>query len=218
MSKRESGIAERLVLAEQREQDAKSELERYQNLSDELEHQRTVLFEQARVESELTRKSLIEDARTEIHSRRTDWLESLQREQKTLIDLIRQRASHQVIAASRSALSQLADSDLEQQTLTTFLKRMEQLSQTQSEALKTEAEKHDHAKVLTAFEISLPWQSRIQEVIAERFSLKQVSFVAAPDLICGIELHVGSCKIGWSMQEFLESLSDELQGLLTTET
>jgi F-type H+-transporting ATPase subunit b len=217
MAKRESGIAARLEAAEQQERDAQLEMDRYRNLSNELEHQREVLFEQARAESEETRKSLIDDARTEIQSRRVDWQESLRREQEALIKLVRQRASQQVIAASRGALAELADADLEEQTMATFLTRLDELPQNQIDELKSEAQENDHAKVLTAFEISPAWQTRIHETLSERFSLKQISFVAAPDLVCGIELHVGGCKIGWSMQEYLESLSDELQGLLRSE-
>jgi len=217
MTKREDGIAARLQLAEQQEQDAIAESDRYRGLSEELEHQRSVLFDQARADSEETRKSLVADARTEIQSRRDDWLESLQREQRALINLVRQRASQQVVAVSRGALSQLADVELEEQTLATFLRRLDHLPQNETDDLTAEAANNDHAKILTAFDVAPPWQHQIRNALNERFGLNQVNFVTAPDLICGVELRVGSCKIGWSMEEYLESLTDELQGLMASE-
>ena len=214
MSQREEGIASRLHMAEKKEQDAKTELERYRQLSADIEQQRSVLFEQARTESENTRQTLVEDARTEVQSRRKDWLDSLQREQAAMINLVRQRAGDQIVVVSREALSQLADVSLEQQTLATFLRQLGQLPEELSTDMKSKVAKNNFAKIVTAFEVTPAWKSQICDSLDEHFGFKQVDFVTAPDLICGIELHVNGSKIGWSIQEYLESLTDELQGLV----
>ncbi len=44
--------------------------------------------------------------------------------------------------------------------------------------------------------------------------MQSVLFVTTPEIVCGVELRVGGTKIGWSIQEYLESLNDELSGML----
>ncbi len=217
MKQRQETVASRLQHADRLQNNAEAAEERYRELSQHLEHQRTELFEQARVEAEATRKSLVAEARTEVHSRRDDWLHSLRREQGTLINLVRQRATQQVVAASRGALSQLADAELEEQTLISFLKHLSQLPAEQSERLKQEAALGSKVQLRTAFDIEPLWQKRIRDAIGKEFSIEQVTFVTSPDLICGVELYVGGSKIGWSMREYFESLTDELQGMLAKE-
>lgn len=215
MSQREESIATRLHQAEQKQDDATVKLERYRHLSEELENQRKRLLEQARADSETTRQALVADARAEVQSRRDDWMSSLQREQKSLIDLIRQRASQQVISVSNSVLSQLANAELEQRILTNFLGQLKRIPPDQVEDLKSKVARNNLARVITAFDVSASSRSQICRSLDQQLGLKQVDFVTLPELICGIELHVNGCKIGWSMREHLESLTDEIHGLLT---
>lgn len=214
MKAREDAIATRLQEADERKSQATDEAQRYRALTEQLEHQRDVLFERARADSDEARNSLVAEARQEVQSRREDWLQSLHREQHTLVELVRQRAGGQVVELSRRALTELADVDLEQQTLAKFLDQLESLPANETELLKQDGEK---AQVRTAFSVSDRWQEKIRGSLQQNFRIQDLEFVTYPDLICGVELHAGGSKIGWSVQEYLESLADNLQGILASE-
>lgn len=214
MKRREQSIAERLNSADRRESEANSELQKYQSLTQQIEHQRNESLEQIRIESEQTREKLVAKAKNEIQFQRNEWLESLQREKANLMGLFRQRAGQQVVRISRNALSQLADSELEQQSIRLFVKRLSEVSRSEKDRLKREFESTGQAQVHTAFAITDDWRRQMTDVLKHEFGLQAVSFVTTPDLICGIELHIGGTKIGWSVQEYLESLSDELEEVL----
>jgi F-type H+-transporting ATPase subunit b len=134
-----------------------------------------------------------------------------------LINLVRQRASNQVIAVSRGALSQLADVELEEQTIASFLRKIGELPVEQIDQLKQESTQGQKIQIRTGFDVSEEWQRKIQAALKKQLGYEQVTFETFKELICGIELHVGGSKIGWSMQEYLESLTDELQGMWVKE-
>lgn len=213
MKQREELVASRLEQADLRQRDAKAAEGRFLELSKTLEHQRSELFEQARAESEVERKSLVEEARREIQTRRDGWRQALAREQSTLVKLVRQRAGQQVVVALRGAMSQLAGAELEEQTFAMFLRRLKELPGDEVERLKREAEKSEKIQVRTGFETDKTWQEKIRAELQRQFGFEEVTFVTVDELICGIELHVGGRKVGWSMREYLESLTDELQGM-----
>jgi F-type H+-transporting ATPase subunit b len=217
MERREAEIAFRLEEAHRQQQDAEVAESRFLELSQNIELQRNEFLEQARAESEVTRQTLVQDARAEIQSRRDEWQQALIREQSTLINLVRQRASNQVVAVSRGALSQLADVELEEQTIASFLRKIGELPVEQIDQLKQESTQGQKIQIRTGFDVSEEWQRRIQAALKKQLGYEQVTFETFKELICGIELHVGGSKIGWSIQEYLESLTDELQGMWVKE-
>lgn len=214
MEKREASIAARLNEADQRESEANSEFKHYQVLTQQIEHQRKQSLDEVRAESETMRQKLITEAKNEVRLRRDEWMESLQREKATMVSLFRQRASQQVIDISRNALSQLADTELEQRATQLFVKHLKEVSTSEKNRLKREFESVGQSQVHTAFAISENLKRQIRKGMIEELGLQTVSFVTTPELICGIELHIGGTKIGWSVQEYLESLSDEMEEIL----
>jgi len=217
MERREADIADRLEDADRQQHDAEAAESRFLELSRNLEYQRTEFFDQARAEAEVTRQTLVQEARAEIQARRDEWQQALLREQTTLINLVRQRASQQVVAISRGALSQLADVALEEQTIASFLRKIGKLPGEQIDQLKHQSAEGKIIQIRTGFDVSQQWQRKIQAVLEKHLGFEQVTFATFNELICGIELHVGGSKIGWSMQEYLESLTDELQGMWVKE-
>lgn len=214
MKRREESIVDRLTVAEKREADAQAKFAEYRALSDGLESQRKALLEQARSESEQARLNLLTEARNEVELRREDWLESLHREQSALIRVFRQRAGQQVVEISRNALSQLADAELERQSLERFVQRLGEVSATDKERLQRELVAAGQAQIQTAFELQTDWRNRIEDAVANQLGLQVNSYITVTNLVCGIELHVGGIKIGWSVEDYLQSLADELEGLL----
>jgi F-type H+-transporting ATPase subunit b len=60
-------------------------------------------------------------------------------------------------------------------------------------------------------------RATIQNALNEAFSADvRVRFESAPDRVCGIELTANGQKIGWSIAEYLTSLSRKVGALLAT--
>lgn len=216
MQKREDQIAERLKQAEDQMHRAETERDKYAHLSQQLEVQRSDLFENARQDADAAHERLLAQAKSEVSARRNDWLTTLQREKELLVDLVRQRASQQVVETSRAALSQLADAELEEQVINNFLERLKHLSADELKLIQQEAEKGQTAIVHTAFDITTIWRERIRAVL-NQINLNDIKFQTVPELVCGIELQFGGHKIGWSVDEYLTSLSDEMGKLVAQE-
>lgn len=214
IAKREQSIAEKLTRAEKRETDAQTELEKYRTLSSEMEAKRSAMLKQANAESNKVRSKLLTEARNEVQFRRDDWLQSLHRDQRLLVNSLRQKAGEQIVEVSRNALSQLADTEIEGRSLEQFVKRLPEVSDLEKRQLKQETMENENVHVHTPFPLDSEWQTKIEKALRDELGLESVSFVTTPSLVLGIELHVGGRKIGWSVQDYLESLGDELGSML----
>lgn len=213
MQAREQTIADRLADAEQREAEAQSRSEEYRELSSQLGDQTSKLMDDARRESETLRQRLFSEAKADVELRRQEWLESLNQDQDALVRLFRQRVGHQVVAVSQKALSQLAGSDLEQRSLELFLEELNDLPASDIETLIREYESSPPAQIHTAFPITDKWKRQIQQALADSLGFQAIQFMTSPELVFGVELRVGGSKIGWSAQEYLESLTEDLNGM-----
>ncbi len=100
MQARQDNVAKLLSSAEDQQRAARQEKMRYDELSSQLDSERQRIVAAAREEATQTKQKLLNEARTEVQMRRSDWLHSLEREQNSLINTVRDRASQQVIAAT----------------------------------------------------------------------------------------------------------------------
>lgn len=215
MQEREQRIAERIAAADEQQAAAESATQEYRRRSEDLENERLRMFEQAKQEVEASRRQLLKQARFEVDSRREDWLASLSREQETLTQIIRQRCSEQVTAATTRAIRELADADLEEQMLRSFIQK---LSEDDSAGRKPQTKGNATATVITAFVVSSIWKERLRSALIQHFQLASVDFQVSRHVVCGIEVHIGSDKIGWSVEEYVTTLEEEFSRLVEQPT
>ena len=97
-----------------------------------------------------------------------------------------------------------------------FLAQLQQLTSGQLKPLQREDQQQQPVVIESAFELPPVWRDRIRAELI-KMKLHAPSFLTRPELVCGIELHVGGYKVGWSVQEYLLSLSEELGKLITRE-
>ena len=208
MEEREKTIHDELESAKNEQNQAANEAETFRQKSAELANQKNTLLDQARTESEELRKQLVEKARDEVQSRRQQWLQSLSRAKDNLVMNVRQRTSQQAVAIARNAISQLANAELEQQTFEVFVHRLEQSPTIQLD--RSDSAEPVDAKVQSAFQMPDIWKEKIEKVILQKYGIEKIDFEIVSGLICGIELRLGGNKIGRSVDEYLESLTEQL--------
>lgn len=220
MHEREQRIAARWEEAEQKRGEAEAEAESYRDKNASLDERRERILEEAQQDAEATRKRLLAEAREQAEQKRRQWLESLDRQRESLLQLVRERTGEQALAAARQALAELADVELEQRMVDVFLQRFEALDDRRREELRQAVQQDSRpVTIRSAFEISAERQERLREAIHGPLGVTgEMHFKIAPDVICGIELQAGGRKVGWSAEQFLASLEEELAGMLSSKS
>ena len=216
MKTREDLIAQRFASANQTQQDAERRIEDYRRRTEQWEHERHRLFEESKQEVEASRQELLKQARADVERRREDWLAALRRERETLAQLVKQRCSEQVTSATRAALRHLADADLEEQMLRAFAGKLVEQGVHRRATIAKDREMQ--ATVVSAFEISSIWRTRLQDALQQHYAMESIEFRVSPDVVCGLEVRFGSQKIGWSVAEYLTTLDDQLTQLVQQPT
>jgi F-type H+-transporting ATPase subunit b len=212
MARREQGIAERLEEAWQREQKAEEKARSFEEKSAELERRRQELIAQAREDAEKERNQWLDQARAELAEQRETWRSDLEREKQDFLKALQRQVADVIQAVARKCLTELADAELEQQMVRSFLARLQSLDEEDRRALAVSA---GNMQILTAFPLPDELCGRVEEAlhrqigehIATRFSL-------SADLVCGIVLKTEEQELGWNIADYLQALARRIDEAL----
>jgi F-type H+-transporting ATPase subunit b len=213
---REKLIASELTDADAKKAEAQKERDEFRRKNDEFDQQRTALLGKATDEARAERKRLLDDARQAADALAAKRQEALRSEQRNLSEALSRRASAEVFAIARKALSDLATTSLEErmgEVFTRRLREMDDMAKTiLGEALKSASAS---ALVRSAFDLPAEQRAAIQNAVNETFSADiRLDFETAPDLVSGIELVTSGQKLGWSIADYLASLEEGVDELL----
>lgn len=220
MARREAGIAQQLKEAESREKEAAQEATRYQEQTEALARDREALLSAAAKEVEVRRKSMLEEARQEVDASRVIWQKEVGRERLEFLRLFKPRAAAALTRAARRMLADMADVELEQQLIRTFVKQLESLDHAVLASLRKSAHKAGEIRVTTSFEADPDTHSRIRRAIQHHLledRETEIEFHRSETLICGIEVNTNGRKLGWTVDNYLQTLEQELEQALAQE-
>ncbi len=212
---REQSITNQLEEAAAIKASAQQERQTFEQNNALIEQQRVELLSQANQQADAERQRLIEIARSETANLSEQWRESLANQQDSLKQQLIKRTEQEVFAIARKTLADLATADLEQQITAVFIQRLqtqsEQLQKQLSSSSSTPSEK---VYVRSTIELPVDQQSAIKNAI--QHSVKHdisIHFETASDLLCGIELVIGSFKIAWSIDDYLQRMESTMSEL-----
>lgn len=211
MAEREKQITAEHDAAITAQREAQSELARYQQQTEDLTHAREELLAEAGKEIQTWKEQHLEQARVEIDQEKTDWFRALQRERESFLREARLRMAAHMHQMSHRILKELADTDLQQQTISVFMNRIRQIDETQKQGFLAKLESSDPQMLVeSAFELTQPDRKSITGLIHDYLSPDvAIRFRENPELICGIDLHLAGYKISWNLHESLEELEEE---------
>lgn len=208
---REAADRDRKVLSEER---------------DAYERQKAAMQRQLTEELEAERVRRLEEARRELEEMSTGWKRRIEAEKETAGRLLADLAGTELMNAARKMMRDLSDSDLDEAMARAFLRRWRE----------TPAGEREHRKelidacrtpIVIRTSSSLPTGLR-DEIVhtilqdAERPDGKKpaVAFTweTAPDLIGGIEVHIGDRRIAWTFSDYLAMLEERIHELLQERT
>ena len=213
---REKRIATELADADAKRAEAQKERDEFQQKNDEFDQQRDSLLSQAADEAQAERERLLDEARQAATALSSKRQEALRKEQQSLHQALSRRTQQEVFAVARQALTDLAETSLEERLGEVFTRRLRamdgQAKAGLAEALKTTSEP---ALVRSACDLPAQQRAAIQKALNETFSDDiHLQFQTAPDLIGGIELTTNGHKVAWSIADYLASLEKGVDELL----
>ena len=211
MREREEKIAARLDEAAKVRSQAEAEAKIYRDKNRDLDDQKEQLFAKAKDEAEALRVELIEKARADVESIQNRWYEALSQEKDAAEHEFRRQLAERVLAALRRILKELAHAELEQRMLEVFFQRLAHLNAAEGRAFEEAlSEAKGHITVRTSHELPPDSRERLATIIRDRWGRNVAPhFEIAPELLCGLELHVHSQRLTWNVEHYLEEVERE---------
>lgn len=219
MDDREAKIAARFAEAEELKVKANEQAELYEKRNQSLNEAKEQMLNEATMAADAKRKELMEKVRAEVDQVKTRWQDMLVREQDAFFYDLRQRAAKQLYDTARKALRDLADVELEERIIDEFLRRIKALDEEKSVRLrKAITGGGNKVTIQSAFSINAARQTQIEEALKKQITNGfTIRYLQQPDIVSGIELQVNGNKIAWSLNEYLETLVENLTEKLQKE-
>ena len=216
MNRREARIAERLQEAQARREAAEAEERKYREQQAELERRREELLEVARHEALEEAKRRREEALEAARKARQAWLQELEEEKANFLEETRKLAAERFLELARRALTDLADSRLEDQMVAALATRLRDMDKAALEKLRRAAiEAEERVVVQSRFGLSAERRRELTRVIHEVIGeLAEVAYSRSDGLRCGIELAAGGERVVWTLEAYLDKLEAELREAL----
>ncbi len=211
IDKREENISARIQETEQKRLAAEEEINTFRKKNEEFELRREEMHARMKEEVDSQKKQLLENSRQEIEDITTRWNESVMQERDVFLRNLKQRVIDQVYAITRQALADLAATDIEQNIVNVFIKKISEYDEAKGEKITHSLQNPaEGIKIATSFE--LPGDQRdliLKAVRTLRAENREVEFIVSKDILCGIELRENGYVIGWNLEDYLKSLEKD---------
>jgi len=218
MDERQQDVASRFEQAEKKQQAAQAKDDAYQGKLRELDEHRETKLEEAAEEAARFRKERIAQAKEETDAVRQEWYEALQSQKQQFLQQVREEAAHRVCNMTRKALSDLADADLEERIVNSFMNQLRALAQADKQVLKDALQDSGQLVLRSTFDLTEDRRQDVRAAIGETLGTgDNLAFTTGPDLICGIELRGAGRAVGWNVSDYLDEIERELTERLEAE-
>ncbi len=212
MDDREQKIKSRLEEADEKKQEATAEVEKYQAKVRDLKEKQDQKLAEMKEEIEHVRKEDLRRSREEVDLQRVRWFEALQQELESFHEDLRQQIVEGIFKISAQVLTDLADTDLQENITLVFLRRLQKLSVAERNKLNRALQEFQEKPVIqSAFDLPDSLRQTIRLKVQELFpQTNDIRFEQNSTLHCGIELKAGGYKIAWTINSYLESLEERI--------
>jgi len=208
MDRREQRIADRLNEAEEREVDAREEMNEFRDKKSRLDSERRSMLEQYRQEAREEKQRLLDEAREEVEETRRQWRRQASREKRDFLESLSRRAGRTVVRIAGKALADLADVELEERVIDLFIERLGDLDEETRQAFSAARGK---LHVSTAHELDPHRRGRITRALHEHVNEDlEIEYETAPELICGIRLEEGGHALDWNLADYMTQLTERM--------
>jgi F-type H+-transporting ATPase subunit b len=213
MGERRKRIERQWKEAQQKQEEAQAEAESYRQKQQDLEQRREELLNEAKEKAKAEQETLIKQARQEVDKKQAEWHESIERQQDSFLENLRQRVQEQTHKISRRALQDLANAELEERAISVFIERLKHLEEEERETFRKSVQESEEDVVInSAFDMPEETQQKLRDILRKEDIVNgnEIKFSTSSDLICGVEMRSKNHQIAWSLADYLESLEEQL--------
>jgi F-type H+-transporting ATPase subunit b len=215
IDEREKKITSQLKDADDKKTEAKKEQEGFRKKKDDLDKQKKELMDIAVADANTERGKLIVQAKDEAGTLRLTLERAASENQENQNLETARKIQKEVFAITRKALTDIASLSLEEHSVSTFIKRLNESKHEEKkqfiEAFTPAATCTNSILVRSAFDLPVKQQDDINRSVNEILGIKtQLQFKTSPEIISGIELTTNGYKLAWSFSEYLISLEKSI--------
>jgi F-type H+-transporting ATPase subunit b len=212
IDERDRKITARMEEAATNKEEALKEKEDYIQKKDELQQKKDELMDDAITEAKSYQSKLMDEARISAQDFSKKLQSSLNKMELELKDEVSNKLQQEVFEIADKALIDLSSVNLQDQILSTFIKKINDLNE--DDKLKFRQAFNGSANsvlVSSAFELTKDQRNLIDSILKKILKEDMTTeYKTTPRLICGIELYANGYKLGWSISEYLTALQTEL--------
>lgn len=207
---REQSIAARVAEAARKQQEAAARVAQLTGETEELDRQKAAILTAATDDANRQRGEILSQARDNVRALEAKWRDELEREKGAFFDEVRRRAAKEIVAATRSALDDLASADLQRCAVNAFIEKLQSLDPVRLRPFGL-----DGMTVLSREDLPAETRAAVQRVLKDRLGPSAaIAFERAPAMAWGVELRCNGQRIGWTPDAYLDSLEDKLRTAL----
>lgn len=207
---REQSIAARIARAAQKEEEATTHIEQLAKEAAETEGKKAAVLAAAQEDADRQRGEILARARENVRALEAKWRDELEREKGAFLDDVRRRAAAEILAATRSALRDLACADVQCCAMNAFLAKLQALDPGQLRALAK-----DGMTVVSREDLPAEMRHKVEKTLEDRLGAPAaITFERVPAMAWGVELRGNGQRIGWTPDTYLDSLEDKLRTAL----
>lgn len=204
---RQNEIAKQLKEAELKKKEAEEESLLFQNKNKEFDQQKTEKIKKLNEEIKQLQDHLKAEAKQDVEEQRTKWFSNLRNEKKEVYRDLSQRVKTELFSIMRKAMTDLADTDIQDRLVGVFLQRLKMLSQKEKDELLSGLHTSPTLEVRIALEPTENIRNKMKAAVQQEFNRElDIHFIVLPELIGGIELVANEQKISWNIADYLSSL------------
>lgn len=212
IDEREKKIKSQLEDAESRKAEAKKEQDEFKQKNDAFDIEKKALMDKVIEESKTAGEKLLEEARSAANTLDSKLKKAFKETQENAYKEIAQKTQQQVFEISRKTLADLASVSLEEQSVTVFINRLNELSESDKKQFVTSFKSNSNPVLIkSAYELPRKQQIEIKNAVKEILGAKvHYEFNNTPELISGIELSANGYKLAWSISEYINSFEKNI--------
>lgn len=196
---------------------AKAEEQKYALKVEAFEAERQELLKQTQEQAEQLKETLSNEAKVTVEETKKRWQNELAQEKKSFDLDMRDRIVQQFKAFADASLKEMADLSLQEQVENQFKNKLSHLSAAEKKSFTAAAQKSKKVLLTYGLPETVKRQKEMKSYLMKTFKLPDsvaIEIKENPDLICGIEIQTVEFVISWSLADYLDKFSINLDATL----
>ena len=209
---REKKIAGQLADAKTKKAEAKSEQDEFNKKNEVFDQQKKDMMDKATAEAAEQSQKLLEAAKNNAKTLQDKLEKAAKEQQADLNHQMEQKTRQEVFALTKKVLTDLADVNVEEQSVNIFIKRISGIKEDEK-ALFIKALHSGSGPILvqSAFDLPEKQQAELKSAVTKMLgTTSSFEFKTSPALIGGIELTTNGYKLAWSIAEYVNSFEKSI--------